>query len=173
MVISGTLRTAVLIWMLEIKRCASVRRPGERGVSPVRRKLCQQPLRRRHVCGLHCCGAGSQMSPAPAACHTTHPPPYPPPPLGHPTTCKQPNTGGSGTSSPQCCHLFGLQIVLQTTPPPHLFIYLTQFIWVTASNVSTRVPRETDRKKKKKEREMLSRATGCVIFPWLCQEVTL
>lgn len=49
------------------------------GMSPVRRKWCQEPLREKHVSGIHHCCAGSQMSPAPAACL----PPFALPPLAH------------------------------------------------------------------------------------------
>lgn len=52
------------------------------GMSPVRQKWCQEPLREKHVSAIHHCCAGSQMSPAPAACL----PPFALPPLAHLST---------------------------------------------------------------------------------------
>lgn len=58
-----------------------VSEPVHVGMSPVKQKWCQEPLREKHVSAIHHCCAGSQMSPAPACL-----PPFALPPLAHLST---------------------------------------------------------------------------------------
>ena len=88
------------------------------GMSPARQKWCQEPLREKHVSGIHHCCAGSQMSPAPAACL----PPFALPPLVNSSALE------ANTSSSQCW----IVIVVLVS-----FGGFLSVVWVTKTKVLT------------------------------------